>query len=230
MTVLCNIEPAGSYERICEDLTETFRRQEYIPFQDHNLVRLVGLFFVRPDTGFASNEIIPSLRYYHLRSGKHMNFYCAGFELGWEPARLQAEEQRYFYSDYEFDRLRREIESRCSWRYSGGSDLLLLNARYVAFAELDFSCVICANLVKMKADGAILSVDEYFEKIVRFTEDQRGSNPTWGFSDSLGREGIASGLKGLLVAALPKGLQEEAKRAFHNAVRDVSCAISPSQA
>ena len=229
MVVNC-LGPASSYEDICRDLTRAFLKQENIPLQPRTTVRMVGLFFIRPDTGFASTEVIPSLGYYHLRSGKHINFYCAGFEIGWEPARLQPEEQRYFYSDDTFDNLRRDIEARCSWRYSGGADLLILNARDLGRAELDFSCVICANLIKMKAEGAILSVDEYFEKIVRFTEDQSGSDPTWGFSDSLGHQGIVNGLKGLLVAALPKGIQDEAKRAFHNVVRDVSSPISSDQA
>ena len=176
----------------------------------------------RPGTTLGT-EITPSLSYYHHRSGEHINFYCPGFEIGWEPERLQPEENQFFYDPSDFERFRKEIERRSKWRYSGGTDLLLVNARFdETEANLDFSSAIAADLIKMKAVAAIDSIDSYIEKIIRSAETQDGSDPTWGFSDKLGVDSIFSGLKGLLIDALPKGLQKEGDRAFHYVVSDLS--------
>src|SRR5688572_6394124 len=42
--------------------------------------RLLGLVFCRPDKALAKQEILPSLPYYHRRSGKNVDFYFAGFD------------------------------------------------------------------------------------------------------------------------------------------------------
>ena len=82
--------------------------------------------------------------------------------------------------------------------------------------------MICANLEKMKADKAIQSVNSFFEKIFRYAEDQDGTDPTWGFSDHMGKEVAGSAFKAFLLSLLPKGIQKDAKAAFHFAVSDVS--------
>jgi hypothetical protein len=42
--------------------------------------RLIGLLFCRPELDLMKNEIIPSLPYFHARSGGNTAFYFAGFE------------------------------------------------------------------------------------------------------------------------------------------------------
>jgi hypothetical protein len=42
-------------------------------------VRMVGLLFARSDSPLAKKEIIPSLEYFHDRSGEHIDFYCPGY-------------------------------------------------------------------------------------------------------------------------------------------------------
>jgi hypothetical protein len=184
---------------------------------------MVGLLFARPKSPFAASEIIPSFRYHHQRSGSHIDFYCAGFRPGWEVSTMSDQEISEFYSDDEFDWFRRDIEQRCKWRYSGGADLLLTNAQFDGRnAELDFSSAISADLVKMKADGAFSSVDSFFETIFRYAENQDGTDPTWGFSDQAGKSVAGSALKSMLISLLPKGLQQDAKRAFYFAVSDLN--------
>lgn len=223
-TTACAMGPAGSYLLMCHDLARCFWQQNPVPFEPRTTVRMVGMLFMRPKTAFASTEIVPSLRYYHQRSGQNINFYCAGFSPGWDVSELPEEEFLNYYSDYEFDSFRRDIESRCQWRYSGGADLFLTNALFNDYGgvELDFSSAIAADLIKMKADGAILSVDSFFETIFKYAESQDGKDPTWGFSDQAGKAVAGSALRSLLISLLPKGLQEDAKKAFHFAVADVS--------
>jgi hypothetical protein len=215
--------PPGSYEQMCRDLEASFRDQGSIPLQPRRSARLVGLLFARPRTPFAAAEIVPSLRYFHQRSGHSINFYCAGFEVGWDLAATPDTDILTAYSDTEFDAFRRDIETRCKWRYSGGADLLLANARFDGWeVAIDFSSMISANLVKMKSDGAIDSVDSFFERIFQYSETQDGTDPTWGFSDSSARSLIPSALKNLLISFLPEGLRADSKKAFHFVVSDLS--------
>ncbi len=91
----------------------------------------------------------------------------------------------YFFSDRAFNEFRREIEIRSEfrskWRYSGGVDLLFTNARLREDeAEIDFSTTTSADLVEMKADGAILAVDNFVERIIQYSESQTGDDPTGG--------------------------------------------------
>jgi hypothetical protein len=183
----------------------------------------VGLLFGVPKTPLVASEIVPSFPYYHKRSGSHVNFYCAGFRLGWNLTILSEPDALDYYSDYEFDEFRSEIEERSRWRYSGGADLLLTNARFDGTeVSLDFSSAISADLMKMKTDGAIQSVDAFFESIFRYAENQDGSDPAWGLSDQQGKRIAGSALKSLLISLLPKGLRDDTKQAFHFAISDVS--------
>jgi hypothetical protein len=43
-------------------------------------VRMLGFLFVRLDSPLAKKEIIPSLEFFHERSGEHVDFYCPGYE------------------------------------------------------------------------------------------------------------------------------------------------------
>ena len=41
---------------------------------------MVGLLFARPDVPLAQVEVVPNLDYFHYRSGKHIDFFCAGYD------------------------------------------------------------------------------------------------------------------------------------------------------
>ena len=81
--------------------------------------------------------------------------------------------------------------------------------------------VIACHLDEMIRDQAITSVSAFVEKIVTFTENYQGNDPTWGFSDSMGLKTSMSSLKRFILSLLPKDLGKEVKRACHFAVRDI---------
>ena len=119
---------------------------------------------------------------------------------------------------------RKEIEDLTRWRYSGGVDLILTNGMYDRAerkASLDFSSAVAVNLDRAKSDGAIQSAEMFMEQVCQYAEVQSGSDPTWGFSDKMGIGFVRSALKGLILALLPKGIEAEARRAFHLAVQDI---------
>lgn len=152
--------PTISYAQVCANLAGYFRKGRR--------VRLVGLVFCRPQSNLARDEIIPSLLYFHYRSGEHCNFYFGGYH--------QAPEARggetpvgpdWVFSERDFNRFRREIETRTRWRYSGGTDLILANAvegHEPDKADIDFRTAISVNLEQMKADGAFLETGMLFDK------------------------------------------------------------------
>lgn len=74
----------------------------------------------------------------------------------------------------------------------------------------------------MKTDGAIVSVEQFFESIFRFAEEFDGSDPAWGFSDAQGRAIAGSALKRLVLSLLPKKLSDEAERAVHFVAKDIN--------
>ena len=80
--------PAYSYEIACRELANAFRHSS------PENVRMVGLLFARPESSLASSEIVPNLDYYHHRSGKHIDFFCAGYGQYWENWRDEFPDQR----------------------------------------------------------------------------------------------------------------------------------------
>lgn len=205
-------------------------------------VRMVCLLFARPEVALAKKEIVPHLPYYNRRSGRSINFYCAGYgtdkdsdgqELG------KVGESVWFFSDNAFLDTKKYIELDSTWKYSGGTDLIISNAIFESsnrtlmtedgFEEerlravyLDFSTAISLNLERMLADKAITTVPMFFEDIFKFADGFDGTDPTWSFSDSTGAKLAGSALKQVILNLLPKGVRENASKAFHFAVRDIS--------
>ena len=114
--------------------------------QPHGSVRIVGLLFARPSAPSAKDEINPNLPYWHARTGKNINIYCAGFFESWNPGEAAGGDLLAAFDNRHFNELREEIEQRCKWRYSGSVDLILLNAtRQLNRTELDFSGAIAVQ-------------------------------------------------------------------------------------
>lgn len=218
---------AFTYSQVLERLDWAFKHRYDQP--GLRRTRMVGFLFARPSSSLAKDEIVPNLDYFHGRSGDHFDFFGAGYALGPEPDRqhsrvIGSRGDFWVFNLKEFDAFRREIESRTSWAYSGGCDLLLSNAQFdpsIERASIEFSTSIVCQLDAMRKDNAIFSIEQFFEQIIRFTESTSHSDPTWGFSDSQGVAIAGSALKRLVLSLLPKKLGEDAQRLQHLAVRDV---------
>jgi hypothetical protein len=175
----------------------------------------------------AKEEIVPSLDYFHHRSGNHIDFFCAGYGRydsiqGGKP--VTRDDQPWLFSLELYDLFRQDIERRSCWRYSGEADLLLLNGRRgtdESTASLDFSSTIACDLDLMLRDQAIRSVRRFFEELFRFAETVQKPDPTWGLSDKMGAQTAVSALKRVVLSLLPKDLGADYRRAEHFAIRDV---------
>ena len=177
--------------------------------QSEHPVRLVGIIFGRPESKLAKEDVLQHLNYLNLRSEDHIDFFCAGYynrvlpEDKYTDRRLvvRLDNKDWFFSDKLYLELRKDIKSKTKWNYSGGTDLILTNAKYdraTSKADLDFSTAIAINLDQAKEDKLFLSTEMFFEKIITFAENQKGDDPAWGLSDYLGLRVAGSALKSVV--------------------------------
>ena len=192
---------------------------------------MVGLAFARPNSALAKAEIIPQLEDWHHRSGKHIDFYFAGYTRPHPQITLRGYTEvsipgarPWLYSAERFNAFRQELEAETTWKYSGGTELLLLNAHFDEAGDraiLDFGSTVCCKLDLMKIDQAVQGVEQFFEAVFRFAESTSDEDPTWGFSDKQGLGIAGSALKRVALSLIPKELEAEYKKAEHFVVRDV---------
>ena len=218
--------PAWDYAQVCRELRRAFRSR--YPDGEVGRIRMVGLLFAPAEVRLAKEAIVPSLDYFHHRSGNHIDFFCAGYSrYGFTPGGrpVTGDDPPWMFSLEIYDRFRRDVERRSRWRYSGEADLLLMNGKRGSdekTASLDFSSTIVCDLDRMIRDKAIHSVRRFFEDVFRFAEGVKAPDPTWGLSDEMGTRTAGSALKRVILSLLPKDLGADYRRAEHFAIRDVS--------
>ena len=193
--------------------------------------KLVGIMFCQPSHPLSKAEVNENLRYFHYRSGKNIDFYCAGYGSSWSASEYPDKEsvsstgsEDWLYSPSAFNTFRDQMEGLSTWKYSGGVDLLLINSFLdpnTSSVQLDLRSTIVCRLDEMKRIGAITSIMNFFEQIFQYAENQDRKNPTWGFSDQQGLAQVVSILKRLILALLPKSLGTDVEKLYHFAVLDV---------
>ena len=193
-------------------------------------VEMVGIIFSQPEHFVTKEEILPNLDYYNYRSGKNINFYFSGYGTSWSEENfpdkqfvIVIEGTKWYFSPNAFNKFRKEIESFSKWKYCGEVELLLINAITSSQSvDLNFSSCVTCNLDEMMRVNAIPSIKGFFEQIFQYAEQQKGTDPTWDFSDQMGLLRSQSALKRFILSLLPKNLGKEAERISHFAVRNVS--------
>lgn len=192
------------------------REAEKMPHIDvtmDQMVRLAVLIFARPTAKLSKEVIDPNSLYLDVRSGKHIDIVRIGYR----------DDGQFYESD--FATLLAEFERSTKWRYSGDSDVLLFNIRYdskSSTVEPDFSRVVSITLEKALRDGAFESANAFFEDLIRFTASFQGTDPAWGFSDSMAAKEGGHVLVQLVLKLLPQEIKTSFDRLKHLAVRDVS--------
>ncbi|MGD0694444.1 MAG: hypothetical protein ABSB82_06275 [Terriglobia bacterium] len=187
-------------------------------------VSLVAIIFCRPESELATGEILPSIDYYDQR-GNNTVFYFAGYDA--ESVKAAHSDvkgpgnETWYFEAGAFNNFREEVERRTTWRYSGGTDMILTNARCDQFeghlqGRVDFHTAIVLRLDKLKEISTVPTVSELFEKIFQYAEmqDTTATDPAWDFSNKAGVGLAKSALKSLILSFLPKALQDDAKGAF----------------
>lgn len=212
-----NVGPASSQEGMRERVLLTHR------------AKLVGILFAQPGDALVKEQVLPNLPYFHERTSDNVNFFLAGYSTDGSGDAdavkvVTIDRTKWFYSAQALDRIRTEVESSVKWRYSGGCDLLLTNARLdedEKKVRLDFATSVICPLPEMLRIQAITSVSEFFEEIFRYAEKQDRNDPTWGLGDSPGFDKAGSILKAVVLSLLPKGTGNEAEKLVRLAAQDI---------
>lgn len=207
-------------------------KTEIVEERTEQWTKLVGVLFCAPSSKTAKDEILPSLDYFHHRSGQFVDFFCVGY--GTHPGDGPDESRpipvsvvdnaQWRFSAQEFNKCREEFECLTKWRFSGETDLILVVARKSRSGEatLDYSCAIVCNLEGMLRDQAIPSVRSFFEKLCQFGEQFAGSDPVWKLSDKLGVQSAKDLLEDAVLTLLPETVRKRYKAAKHFSVSNVA--------
>lgn len=229
---------AITYEDVCRSIASSYGKYAWedrdyvfnVSQEAYKKVKLIGILFAPPHAMLAKAEIIPGLDYFNRRSGNNIDFFCAGYAVGWEHADYvsigkKVDNHEWVYSNETFDKFRKEIVSRSRWKYSGESDLILINSFYDSAkrsVDLDFSKAIVCRLDEMKKTEAVTSVASFFEDIFNYAEQADPYDPCWGFGNTQGLKGGGAALIRLLLSLLPKDLGKDFSRLAHFATQDIS--------
>jgi hypothetical protein len=208
------MHPVISYDEIIADLTSHFVRDIDLS------VKLIGILFALPNAEITKNEILKHLDWYHVRSGKYIDFYCAGYGPASpnDPKAIYQQELRirgWYFNPIHIDSVARKIEKTTGWRFNGETTLILTNAKYDKVnyqSYIDFDSMIACNLEEMVKIGAIRTVRGFFDKIFEYAEKAPKNDPTWGFSDKMGLQKISEALISFVASLLPGDLENKIRR------------------
>jgi hypothetical protein len=124
----------ADYDFVVQRLARIFREQGVLPHSDslnNNRavpIRAVGLVFGRPTCKVFKEELLPDTQYHSLRSGKKIEFFYMGFADPDEEFLPVGVFDNDNFSQESFVSAVEDFEARTTWRYSGGTDLILLNS------------------------------------------------------------------------------------------------------
>ena len=156
----------------------------------------VGLFFVRGDRagdgGTVASQIRASLPFWNLDSADSIDFLVAGWNRG--------DDGKAEFDVTDFHRYVKEVESLSRWRYSGESDLLLLNFEFsvshviwdaprIPGGKFSFREVMVLPIEDLLRTKKIGSIDGLIAELTRICEARSTSaegSPIWDVSDRIG--------------------------------------------
>lgn len=152
--------PAGNYEYMKTDM-----RNRY----EDGSSCVVGILFANPNKSFVKDEILVNIEYANERSGRYIDFFFAGYSK-WhthndDDTTIKALRGiEWHYSTEMFNDFIEKIEQISKWKYSGETELLLIE---YSNGELQFNKCISIWLDRAVKEEYIYSVSHLFEDIYR---------------------------------------------------------------
>lgn len=206
----------SSYEHLIDLLKLSFQYGK----QGNNNSRVAGLLFAQPNN-FTKDEILSGIDYFNNRSEKYIDFFCIGYQPDFFetnlPALTKVGGYNWSFNPKIFNDLRKQIEERTKWKYSGSVELVLFNTYIDTVADLvklDFSDAISIDLKKAKDNKLITNVGELFEKIFSIAENISTENPAKEMSLKLIGDTGKKSIVNILFNLLPKAIQNDTKKIY----------------
>jgi hypothetical protein len=187
---------------------------------------LVAIIIAHEAHGITKHELLPYVEYWHYRSEEWIDLVFPGYE----EAMAQDGLFRTHFLAGAFSEFVAELESRCTWKYTGQPSVLLLSvvSDPAGSIVLDFNRVIDLDLVRALKGGTIESLQAFVETLIRVSKEHAGELSQNSLSDTLG----ASIFGKTMYTAVLKALKLEAITPLIGAVRDfrVKNRIAPRRA
>jgi len=153
------MEASGSYEVMIDTMSKRY---------EGSSKDMVGILFANPNNKFAGNEILRNIDYESIRSGKHIDFFFAGYnkrKIDPDDKEIDAPNcKKWYFNVRTFKDFISCIENLFKWEYSGETELLLLEFRN---GELRFDKSMVIWLDRAVRKESIYSVSTLFENIYR---------------------------------------------------------------
>ena len=146
---------------------------------------LTALVLAHPADEFVTSQILPRLRFWHLRSGDAVDFVFFGyttppFKEGMDGSLIP---QLAAFDDGLFIQALERLEATTTVTYSGRTMLLLTVAEMVGNVTLlNFDWVVDFDIEGLVKDGAIADVRTLFEDIIRLAKGHPADDSVWMIS------------------------------------------------
>lgn len=134
---------------------------------------IVVFLFVRP-TKASDREIINEFEYIHYNSGKYCSVYAIGYTNDPDKATnpeyrpvTEVSENRWWFSTKAFVEFKTKLEQQIKWRYSGESEILILQNNPGKSKVLDFSNYVSININSGLRKGYLDSFQVFMESLIR---------------------------------------------------------------
>ena len=139
---------------------------------------IVVFLFVRPTNPDAIN-IINEFEYIHYNSAKYCSVYAIGYTDNPEMRKdsdyrfvTDIDGREWRYSNKEFVDFKSNLERQIKWKYSGETEILVLQNNPGKSRILDFSNYVAINVNKGLREGYIDSFQAFMESLVRSAKSE----------------------------------------------------------
>jgi hypothetical protein len=224
----------ADYDSVIASLTALFKQQGVIPAADSfakqlpTPIRPVSLIFGRPACKTFKEELLPDQNYYHLRSGANVEIFYMGYANPDAEYITKGVFDENDFSDQSFVSAVEDFEQCTTWKYSGQTDLILLNSFFSPkqHVYLDFTNVFAVQLEEAIDSKLIRSGRALIEEIIHQSREADSQDIVTKVSDVVflrnARRSFLSWVMGLV-----KLKAEDMSNAYKSCVRDVSRRAKP---
>ena len=205
------MNPAGDYNYLIGSM-----RNQY-----NNVSTIVGVLFANPNKTLVKQEILDNLEYANKRSGAYIDFYFAGYseyrtDDEQENTICAPKGNEWYFSPKMYIDFINQFEECSNWKYSGETELLLLEYKN---GTLCFDKVISLWIDKLVRNENIYSVSNLFETIYRVARDKTEIDE---FSYSLMYKNIKGSIFEIICSYIDEKFRKIIKSTTAYAIKDYS--------
>lgn len=134
---------------------------------------IVVLLFVKP-TNQAAIDIIQEFEYIHYNSSNYCSIYAIGYSNDFEKQTdkhykkvSELLNSDWYFSNKAFVEFKNNLEERIKWKYSGETEILILQNNPGKTKALNFTNYVAVDLNKGLKEGYVDSFQRFMESLVR---------------------------------------------------------------